>query len=259
MTDTKKNPFDSYALHARAFPALISSLPLFILWYFISTLGELSELMSYILNLKFLGGLTLGIVFLYFYAQLIRTASKFLEKRYFLEARGFPTTYLMLYSDSSFSRNYKDAYRERAAKAFGLALPTEEDEKEDLLETKKRLHEITKHIILQMGNGHLILKHNVWYGFFRNLVGGALFSSLFCLLNIYIGAVVVKNPTLWASSIALLVCFVFLLVWRKPILVQHAEAYAKQLIAEFMEKNKGEQSDAPDGGSAGSSTTAGDS
>lgn len=247
MTDAKKHPFDSYSLHARAFPALISAFPLFILWYFISPIGELSELMSYLLNLKFLGGLTLGIVFLYFYAQLIRTASKFLEKLYFLNARGFPTTYLMLYRDSSFSRNYKDAYRKRAATAFGLRLPTEEDEKGDLPETSKRLHEITKHIILQMGSGHLILKHNVWYGFFRNLVGGALFSSLFCLLNIYIGAVVVKNRTLWSSSVVLLVCFLFLLVWRKPILVQHAEAYAKQLIAEFMENNKGEQSTTPHG------------
>jgi len=240
MMQNKKNLFDSYTLYARVFPALISALPLFILWYFISALGELSGLLSYILSLKFLGTVTLGVVFLYFYAQVVRTASKFLEKRYFLAARGFPTMYLMLYGDDTFSRNYKDAYRARAAKAFGITLPTEEDEKEDLEETKRRLHEITKHIILQLGSGHLVLKHNVWYGFFRNLVGGALFASPFCILNIYLGVVILNNPTLWATSIVLLVCFAFLLLWRKPILVQHGEAYAKQLIAEFMENNKGE-------------------
>ncbi|MFB0553555.1 MAG: hypothetical protein ACETWQ_09600 [Phycisphaerae bacterium] len=40
--------------------------------------------------------------------------------------------------------------------------------------------------------------------------------------------------------------------------MQHAEAYAKQLIAEFMEKNKGEPSASPDGSSAGRSTTDGE-
>ena len=123
MTQILKNPFDSYTLYARIFPALISALPLFILSYFISALGELSGLVSYILNLNFLGTVTLGVVFLYFYAQVIRTASKFFEKRYFLSGRGFPTTYLMLYGDGTFSRNYKDAYRARAAKAFQITLP----------------------------------------------------------------------------------------------------------------------------------------
>lgn len=247
MSKSKKNPFDSYSLYARVFPALISALPLFVLWYFISALGDLSGLMSYILSLKFLGTVTFGVVFLYFYAQLIRTVSKFLEKRYFLEEKGFPTTYLMLYRDSTYSRNYKDAYRARAEIAFGIALPTDEDENEDIEETTRRLHEITKHLILQLGPSHLVLKHNVWYGFFRNLVGGALFASLFCILNIYLGAVTLGNTTLWATSVVLLLCFGFVLLWRKPILVQHAEAYAKQLISEFMEHNKGEQILAADG------------
>lgn len=245
MNKSAKNPLDSYTLYARVFPALISALPLFILWYFISAMGELSGLMTYILSLKFIGSVTFGLVFLYFYAQIIRTTSKFLEKRYFLKERGFPTTYLMLYGDSSFSRSYKDAFRIRAKIAFNIILPTEEEENEDFAETKKRLNEITKHIILQLGSGHLILKHNVWYGFCRNLVGGSIFSSLFCILNIYIGAVALKNATLWASSAILLILFVFILLWRRSILVQHAEAYAKQLIAEFMENNKGEQTDSP--------------
>jgi hypothetical protein len=202
--------------------------------------------MTYILNLKFIGSVTFGVVFLYFYAQIIRTASKFLEGRYFLRESGFPTTYLMLYGDSSFSRSYKDAFRARAKIAFNIILPTEEEENEDFLETKRRLNEITKHIILQLGSGHLILKHNVWYGFFRNLVGGSIFSSLFCILNIYVGAVALKNPTLWASSTILLICFAFILLCRRSILVQHAEAYAKQLIAEFMENNKDEQTDSHD-------------
>ncbi len=240
MSKSTRNPLDSYSLYARIFPSLISALPLFVLWYFISPLGDLSGLVSYIFSLKFLGTVTFGVVFLYLYSQLIRTTSKFLEKRYFLGQRGFPTTYFMLYRDSTYSRNYKDTYRARAQVAFGIALPTDEDENKNLEETKRRLNEITKHIILQLGPGHLVLKHNVWYGFFRNLIGGALFASVFCIVNIYIGAVTLGNTTLWITSLVLLVCFGFMVLCRKPILVQHAEAYAKQLISEFMEHTKGE-------------------
>jgi len=239
MNKTIKNPFDSYTLHARVFPALISALPLFFLWYFISKFGDLSGLMSYFMSLRFAGNVTFGIIFLYLYAQTTRMVGKFLERRYFLEGNGFPTTYLMLYSDNTFSKSYKDEYRKRAVSVFGLSLPTEEEEREDLTETKKRLQEVTKQIILHVGSGRLVLKHNIWYGFFRNLIGGALLSSFFCVLNIYIGIAVLQNTTLWASSAVLLVCYIILLLLRKPILVQHAEAYAKQLIAEFMEKNKG--------------------
>jgi len=238
MKKTTKSLFDTYSLHARIFPALISALPLLLLWYFVSCFGELSKLMSYVTSFRFLGGVTFGIIFLYLYAQTTRTVSKYLEKRYFLEGKGFPTTYLMLYSDDIFSKDYKDEYRKRATSAFGLSTPTEEEEKDNIWEAKKRLSEITKQVILDVGSGQLVLKHNIWYGFFRNLIGGSILSSLFCLLNIYIGVAVLRNPTLWASSVVLLVFYIFTLVFRKPILIQHAEAYAKQLIAEFMEKNK---------------------
>lgn len=238
MIQANKNPFDSYSLYARVYPALICAVPLFVLWYFLSEFGELSDLMSFILSLKFMGSLTLGIVFLYFYAQLIRTASKLLEKRYLLEAQGFPTMYFMLYGNDTFSKQYKELYREKVLNVLEVTLPSEDEERADLIETKKRLHEITKHIILHVGNGQLVLKHNVWYGYFRNLVGGALFASIFSCLNIYIGVFVLRNQTLWISSVVMLVVYAFLILWRKGILTQHAEAYAKQLIAEFMESNK---------------------
>jgi len=48
---------------------------------------------------------------------------------------------------------------------------------------KKRLNEATKQVILKVRDGHLVKKHNIWYGFFRNLVGGSIYSSFFCFLT----------------------------------------------------------------------------
>lgn len=238
MTSSKKNPFDVYALYARAFPALISALPLFVLWYFLSDVGDLSALLEYILSLRFLGTITFGAIFLYLYSQLIRTVSKAVEARCFLGRRGFPTTYLLLYEDDSYSIRYKTEFRTRAERTFGIPLPTEKDERANPDEAKRRLHEIRKHVILHIGEGYLVLKHNIWYGFFRNLVGGAIFASILSVLNICVGIVALRSTTLWATSTVLLICFVFIVVWRKSILTEHGESYARQLIAEFMERTK---------------------
>ncbi len=197
-------------------------------------------MMSFILSLEFLGGITLAIVFLYFFSELIRTTSKFIERRYFVNRMGFPTTYLMMYEDKTFSRIYKDTYRQKAKALFGMDLPSLAEERDNPTEARKRLQEIAKLVILRIGSGRLVMKHNIWYGFFRNLIGGSLYSVVFCILNICIGAVILENTTFWTSSLILLIGYASLLVLRKHILIQHAEAYAKQLFAEFMMFNKRE-------------------
>ena len=97
-------------------------MPLFILWFFVSDNIQIKELGIYLLSLKFYGGVTLSVVFLYFYAQVIRITSKYFENKYFVKNLGFPTTYLMTYADGTFSKYYKDKYRERVKKHFDIDL-----------------------------------------------------------------------------------------------------------------------------------------
>ncbi len=226
--------FSTYTIYARFFPAIISALPLAVLWFFLSDLKELSNLVSFVLQFKFLGELSFSLVFLYLYAQIIRTTSKFLEERYFTKAKGFPTTYLMSYENRVFSESYKDKYRERIASCFNLELLDADKEKEEPEEAKKRLDEVVKHVILKVGDGKLVGKHNIWYGFFRNLIGGSFYSTTFCLLNIGVGYFLINNPILVIPSGVILILNATILFFRKKILIQNGEAYAKQLIAEFM-------------------------
>lgn len=104
--------FNNYTLYARFFPAIISALPLFILWFFLAENRQLNELLTFLLSIKFYGGVTISVVALYFYAQIIRIASKYFENKYFIDNLGFPTAYLMTYADSTFSKSYKTKYRE---------------------------------------------------------------------------------------------------------------------------------------------------
>ena len=229
-----KRQIDRYTPYARFFPCIISALPLFILAFFLSADVELKELGQFLGSLKFYGGITLSAVGLYFYAQVIRFVSKLFEASYFDKGRGFPTIYLMTYADQTYSKSYKDKYREFIRKDFGINLLDETGEANDIEEAKKRLSEATKHVILKVKDGQLVLKHNVWYGFVRNLIGGAAFSLLFCAINIVGGAVILKSPRLIEISVVLMIPYAFLLVFWKPLLRQNAEAYARQLIAEYI-------------------------
>lgn len=226
--------FDSYTIYARYFPCIISAFPFFILWFFLSKNIQLKELAIFLTSLKFWGTISLSVVVLYFYAQVIRITSKYFENKFFISKQGFPTTYLMLYTDNTFSKDYKNIYRKRVYDKFKIALLDEQAENQDTSEARRRLAEAEKQVILEVGNGKLVKKHNIWYGFSRNLIGGSIYSMLFCVFNIALGFFYLKNYLLVSISIILFIFYLMWFVFRKQILFQNAIAYAKQLLAEFI-------------------------
>lgn len=225
-----------YELYARYLPAVLTALPILILGFYLSKAGGTRELIDYIMSLKFFGTLSMSLVLLYFYAQLIRTTSKVYENKYFVNTRGFPTTYFMLYSDGTYSEAFKDEFRKRVAKTLGIQLCGKEQEANDPAEARRRLNETTKQIILSVGNGELVGKHNQWYGFFRNLIGGCIYGAITAVISVVIGHYYLASKPLVVSSLFLFVFYCCIFIARKGILFQHAEAYARQLIAEFMKK-----------------------
>lgn len=226
--------FDLYTVRARFFPAMLSALPLIVLAFFLSGDVELSKLGKYLGTVKPYAGIGVSAIALYFYAQVVRFASKLLEESFFICASGFPTTYLMTYADTTYSSTYKDKYRTNVKRDFDIDLLDETSEANDPDDARKRLAEAAKQVILKVGKGQLVFKHNVWYGFIRNVIGGSFFSLAFCCLNILIGTTVMKSTRLVVVSLALLVPYGFVLIVRKRLLRQNAEAYAKQLIAEYI-------------------------
>lgn len=232
---SEKRTLGVYELYARYFPALVTGLPALMMGFYVSRSGEGGALAEYLAGLRFFGTLSLSAVLLYFYAQLIRTTSKYYEKRYFKDARGFPTTYLMLYSDTTCSRALKDQYRECVRRRFGLSLPTEEQEDADSAEALRILNDTTKRVILTVGDGELVGKHNQWYGFMRNLVGGCIYGTTMALVNAGVGWFLLDSVILAASSLGLALVYGALFIARRRILTQHAEAYAHQLVTEFVQ------------------------
>ena len=224
--------FDEYTIFARFFPSILTVIPFFILWYFLRQNINFLNLGKYIMGLTFIGGITISIVFIYAYSQIIRLISKFFERKYFINRDGFPTTYLMLYSDNVYSNAYKDKYRYKVKKIFNFNLLDKNIESRNMEESKKQLNEVTKQIILLIKDGQLVKLHNIWYGFFRNLIGGLPIAIFICLVNIVLGGFL--NIDLLIFSVALLIPYSLLMGFHKLLLIRNAEAYANQLISEFI-------------------------
>lgn len=242
MQEFIKKHFNTYIIFARFFPALFTPLPFFALWYFLSDNVQLESLTSFILSIKIIGieGLTFSFVLLYIYSLIIREISKFFQRQYFTgnKANGFPTTYLMTFADNSFSDSYKEQYRKLISEKYGFDLLNKEEEIADLSDAKKRLNEAAGFVRLDIKGGYLVLKHNIWFGLFRNLIGGTLVAMPVCIIGAFIGGYFVENNKvliLFLGFLFLLNLIVFL--FRKPILKHNGEAYAKQLFSEFMNTN----------------------
>ena len=146
-------------------------------------------LVSFILSLKFLGGMTFSMGFLYIYSLAIREISKYFQRQYFTgdEAKGFPTTYLMTYANNTFSDSYKDKYRKLISDRFNFELLNKEEEETNPIEAKKRLNEATELVKVEIQDGYLVLKHNIWFGFCRNFIDGSIISMLLCIVGILAG------------------------------------------------------------------------
>ena len=141
----------------------------------------------------------------------------------------------MMYSDSTFSDSYKDKYRELILKRFNFELLNKEAENADIIEARKRLNEATGLVNTEMENVYLVLKHNIWFGSLRNLIGGTIISMLLCIVGIVLGWFFIENSKVMIFILAiLLVLYLVMFLFRRPILVHNGEAYAQKLFAEFI-------------------------
>lgn len=221
--------FNQYNLQARIAPAIICAIPILLFQYFFLS-QEISIFIAFLGNLKFAGNLTISIVILYFLSQINRYFSKtFFEK----EKIYIPTTEFLLFSNSEYSNEYKIKIYEKLEKDFGLKLPTEKEQKKNEINSRKRISEIISLVRRKIGNGKLLLQHNIEYGFWRNLIGGTIISIIFSGITTYF-SYAENNTTLFIASIILLIIYLLILICNKFILDSFGKMYARVLVQEYM-------------------------
>lgn len=226
--------FSRYTLIARFFPAIITSLPLIILSGFVLTVDYLS-LFDNLRYLKITGLATTPVILFYLFSQINRfIAKEYFQKKYFKGEIEMPTTTFLLNQDCNLSNEYKSSIKRKVETDFDVNLPSAADEINNLVDTRVRYAEAVGMIRNSVGNGNLLLQHNIEYGFVRNLIGGSLVSFFLALINIVLFSFIWDSVSAVAANIILAIVYLIFILSSKYLIERFGEIYAKRLFQEYM-------------------------
>jgi len=232
MQHIRPSLVDGYFLMARLLPTVFLCLPLIPLLLILmqrddatAPIAAWSPLLFWILVPLVLLLVIWGL------ALFLADHSKRLEKRYFQDRTGLPTTYLLTYAHQAtdgFSKQEKKRIREKMAARFALKLPTEQEELSDPHEAKMLIADAMLHVRQYMGRGRLVYQQSVRYGFNRVAIAGAwlgfALSIATLIFSIYLS---------WYFMIGLSVVGLFIYgrwwLFSEKRFRQVAEDYARQL------------------------------
>lgn len=218
--------FNKYNMEARVFPALITSIPLFLIKHYI-----INQYFSFSLTQVIFGDVSILIVLVFLFSQINRVISKSL----FEVKTAFPTDTALLPSSTTLSQQYRKNLSEKIKEDFNLTLPELREETENEQESKVRIREVVKSIINKVKDGRLLLQHNIEYGFFRNLLGGSVVASMVSFANILIFYFLFSNQTVAITSIILFLMYLSIILLRKKVLNHYSEEYTQVLFREYLE------------------------
>jgi hypothetical protein len=223
--------FDRYSFNARYVPAFIAAIPATIFSAFIKK----DVWISLFENSSFLivENLSLSIITILFMIHVQRGIAKhFFENRIFKSGKEFPTTTMLLLSDSFLSVEMKNKIRGKIETDFSIRLCTSEQEEESIEEAKKTIRDAVNLVRKQVKDGDKTLQYNIHYGLSRNLIAGSILAVPVSVLNSILFGL--KNQPGFYISIAMAVFFSLTLIFSKKILIHYANAYAECLLSEFL-------------------------
>jgi hypothetical protein len=167
--------------------------------------------------------------------EVNRLLSKMLfERWYFNNELMMPTTDFLLFKDRTYSADYKNKIRNKISTDFDTTLPSKHEEQTNELSARQKIAESVALVRARMGRGRLLLQHNVHYGIWRNLIGGACIACTISTLDFLIFVLV--SPNQIAAVISLIFIFLYgsLIAFSKYILAAQGKNFAKVLFQEYL-------------------------
>lgn len=176
------------------------------------------------------GDISLIAVLIYLLSQINRVVSK----TFFEDKSKFPTTEMLMPSSRDISSEFRQKIERKIQTDFQLSLPNLTDERLSIENTKTRIKEIVHLIINKVGNGKLLLQHNIEYGFARNIVGGSVIAFIVALLCGLTFSLITKNAIAYIISTILSICYLIPIIFSKIILDHYSKEYARILFREYL-------------------------
>ena len=234
LGELKLQIFDEYEIKARYIPAILSAIPLIMLTSYAKEeiLLNLFKSAHWFLIVE---NVTLSFIIIVFIINIQRFIAKyFFEDRIFEKGLKFPTTEMLLWIDERLSKEYKMKIHNKIKNDFNLKLSNEMEEKDDILEAKKKAKDSVSLIRIKVGKGVHTHQYNIQYGFIRNFIAGTLLSLPIALFNIYLFTYQIPVDYGVYISIFISILDIVFIVFNKIFLKKLGVYYARVLFSEYI-------------------------
>lgn len=227
---------DQYTIIARIFPATLSSVPFFVIYYFFLS-DKIGNFLIDLLSVKWLSDITISVALIFLFIQLSRLISKELyEKRIYSDGLGLPTTNYLLHLDSFYSTDFTKKVHQKIFTDFNINIPSASKEVSNENESRKKITEAVNLIRVKVGKGNLVQQHNIEYGFVRNMIGGSVVAFIVSILNMAVFYWISFNLSAYILSGVVASIYLLVIGFGKRLINSFGVSYAKVLIQEYMSK-----------------------
>ncbi len=229
----KREIIVNYVLKARIYPALLCMLP-FLVFYYYYLNNKTSGFLEFIAAVSWIDDAIYITIVIYLFSQVSRFIGKELfENKIFKNGLGFPTTTLLTHDSSIYSKEYQKSIIAKIKDDFNIDIILEKTGMNDI-EERKKITEAVSHIRVNVGDGRLVLQHNIEYGFARNLVGGAMLAFFISCFNILFFWNFEQIYTAFVVSIVIATLYLVIVLFSKHIILRYGYLYARILYQEYM-------------------------
>lgn len=225
---------NKYLLSARLAPTILTSIPICTSYYYLLRPILFSE-NNGIKWLSPVGDVSIVTGLIFLLVQFNRFLSKeVFQKLFFKDEINMPTTICLMYSNNYFTEQIKNKIRCKIKESFDIELFDENSESTDEINAKKQIVSSVSQIRINLKDNKMLLRHNIEYGFVRNLLGGSLFAFLISVMLFFIFKFYLINHQMVWTSIVLMILYSIPLLMCKWLINRFGFYYAKILFEQFL-------------------------
>lgn len=223
-----------YFYRARLFPALLTSIPLLIFINRIMAVEYYDALKNVFDVLPLLTHLGLSAALIFLCVQINRVIAKEIFQRvFFNDELNMPTTNHLLWKSIYYDLAVKKKIREKMTEKFGIILLSPEEEGQDEPKARNLIMTCVGQVRIALRGNSMLLQHNIEYGFWRNLIGGALLALIFSAA-IFVYGITNGFTDLITIGILLFGIYLMPILISKMIIRKYGNYYSKILYEQFL-------------------------
>ncbi len=226
---------DWYEWRALLPAALLTAMPVFLLWAVLPANREIAQLTG-IFTAKIVGVGVVVIMTMYPGTQIVRWLGVWLVQRPLYGEYGikFPSQIMLLLTDNELDATYKKRVRDKLSARYSTRLATEQDEIRDLGAALKILQGVVRSANKEFGDDPMVRRANAAYGFARSFVGGAYLGVAMSLAGI--GWLMLRGSSPFVTHLMVLVAigFVLVIMLEKYMVTAAAHRYASALFSAIL-------------------------